>query len=156
MTDSPKPAGITPNLETAHPDWLLRVLVSISAAGLSVPITLQVHGALVSGVLTTGRKYFEQLGDTLAAAALPSDDEAQQSARNAIRKTFTSIAKEIYPDQMVEDEVRGILPATQYIHLEQALIYSESGQAVGQSSGTLWRGSLKSIDGFVFGKLQLD
>ena len=71
-------------------DWHLQVLVEdANDFGVEIPITLFVPGAVVSGVLTSGKVYFDLFADRFAAGW-------PEEGRAAIRATMASPG-EVYP-----------------------------------------------------------
>lgn len=145
MTDetAPTPAG-TQERDPSHPDWYLQMLAGTAnnmQGKVELPITLYVHGLVVSGLLTSGGRYFDALGEQITAAFGPFLGEP-----NNMGEQLTSGAAEIYAAP------RDSGPPAQYIHLRDAHVFAPGQQAL-PANGIWWRGRLASVDGFHFGTL---
>jgi hypothetical protein len=127
-------------------------LVSIHLVGLANEfdveqgITLAVGGAMISGQLISGKRYFEELAAfTMSATA---DSEEVKAA----------IAKSIKACTVIYDKPEGvppddyIAPPPTYIHLRNALWIYPDGKALPTNRGVLWRGKLAAVDGFCLGQ----
>jgi hypothetical protein len=133
---SPPPPGET--------DWFLQSLVDMSnSSGLEVGITLQVGGFLVSGMLVSGKQYFEGFASDFASAF--TDQEAARGVREAFSRHG-----EMYKLQG-EADLRH--PAPVYIHLKQARFFNTSGDPIPRNRGVFWRGRLSEVSGFILGTL---
>lgn len=131
-------------------DWFLQSTIeTIIAHGVEIGITLTVGGAIVSGMLISGKKYFEELGDTLAAASEAEGD--MQSVIGNAWKQYTAIYDQ--PDDAPEDWQP---PAASFIHLRNAKFYAPGQPPIPSNRGVLWRGKLASIDGFSIGNFSVD
>lgn len=125
-------------------DWFLQSTIeTIINRGVDIGVTLTVGGAIVSGILISGRKYFEELGDTLASASQSDGD--MQSVLGEAWKQYTAIYDE--PENAPDDWQA---PPAGFIHLRDARFYAP-GQHPIPSNGVLWRGKLSSVDGFSIG-----
>jgi hypothetical protein len=137
----------------ALPDWYMQRLVNlVNGTEIEFPITLFVSGAMVSGQLVSGHRYF---GEGLASALKQFFGKAGDEAKTAIEH-LTS-AKEIYlkeqkeqKDENADDKVKR---PPQYIHLREARVFT-AGQEPIPTEGAWWRGRLSSVDAFHFGSLQ--
>lgn len=143
--------GADPNLEQMFwagrgTDWYLQELVSIvNSSAIEFGITLHVHGAVVSGLLISGRKYFKAFADDFAGAYL-GDDEGREAVRAALAshsKIYDEIDKQEEPSP------------PQYIHLMHSRTFSPGGSTPSKV-GVLWRGKISAVSGFSLGSLSVD
>jgi hypothetical protein len=133
-----------------EPDWFLAGLVAFSERfSISPEITLFVGGTVITGALSTGRAYFEELGRQMAASNLRFTGGDDEQLVNSLRETLADWCgqwAEAYPKPQAEQEA----PATYaYIHLKDARILA--GQQ--WSHVGLWRGKLSAVDGYTIGNL---
>jgi hypothetical protein len=122
-------------------DWYLQKIVSLAndvGVGLEMGITLVLGGSVISGILISGKKYFDTFASDLSAAWPGANKEE-------IRKSFASLGA-IYDQGDGQEE----LPPPQYIHLSNARIYSPSG-SLPTKGGVLWRGKINAVSGFSLG-----
>jgi hypothetical protein len=128
-------------------DWFLRSTVeTIIAHGVEIGVTLAVGGAIVSGVLISGKKYFEELGDALNAASETEGDI--QSVLGDSWRQFTTIYDK--PEGAPDDWQA---PSAAYLHLRGARYYAP-GQRPIPAEGALWRGKLSAVDAFSVGQFR--
>jgi hypothetical protein len=127
-------------------DWYLQSLVStVNTTDVQFGITLFVEGAIISGLLIGGKKYFETFANEFAGA-FPGDDEAKET----IRQSFASYA-EIYTSEESAD-----LPPPQFIHLLDSRCFSPGGKPLPGNRGVLWRGKINAVSGFSLGSLSAE
>lgn len=127
-------------------DWFLQSLVNVVNGGqLSFGVTLNVGGFLISGVMVSGREYFDGLGGDFASGVDDSE------AASLIKETFNKYGA-IYDIDDVEGKEEG-LPRPAYIHMRDAQFFSTSGDPVPSNQGVWWRGRISEVQGFVLGCL---
>jgi len=127
-------------------DWFLRNLVGmVNDSDMEIGITLHVAGFLVTGLLASGRKYFEELGNVVAAA-YPADPDAAKAM-----KDYFSQPAQIYT-QMTEGGA--VPPPPGFIHIKNAQLYHNSGKAIPADSLVWWRGKIIDVSGFFLGSLK--
>jgi hypothetical protein len=128
-------------------DWFLQHLVdTVNRTDLEIPITVQVAGFLVSGILVSGKRYFQGFGDDVVAG-LGNDAESAESLRSA----FAGLGK-IYDD---ENSVAAIDPP-RHIHLRDARVFGTTNSPpVPNNKGVWWRGRLSQVGGFILGILEM-
>ena len=132
-------------LFTNDVDWHLRMLVeNANDFGLEVPITLFVAGAVLSGVLTSGKVYFDLFADRFAAG-WPEEGQA------AIRASMASPGA-VYPLLKPGEKSQRKQPA-QFIHLRDARVISGQRHYPQTPDGLLWRGRLAAVGGYSLGRL---
>lgn len=128
-------------------DWFLQSLVD-AANGCDrtvIGITLQVGGFLVSGMLASGRMYFEELGADYASTV--SEETAEM-----VRETFAKCG-EIYKST---DDENPDLPQPTYVHLKEARLFNAAGKPIPENHGVWWRGRLSEVSGFCLGILSTE
>ena len=130
-------------------DAILSGLVSqANSGGVWPSITLFVKGAVITGHLISGRRYYELFGEVM-------DKLVSQASKNpssgAIAKMYKEAGEKKYPIASEDDELDN-QPDPGYIHLEQAQYVSGSGAFI-PVKGYFWRGRLNQVDGFMLGGL---
>jgi hypothetical protein len=128
-------------------DWFLESTIrNLVNQGIEISITLTVGGAYVTGLLTSGKRYFEELGATVAAASKAPDDTA--AVLGEAWKGYTAIYEK--PADAPDDWQP---PPVGFVHLRNAYYVAPGQQAMPGNGPTLWRGKLSSIDGFSIGSI---
>lgn len=134
-----------PHLDPGEPDWYLQYLVRlVNDADAEFPLTLYAGGLVISGVLASGRRYFESL--ELQFAELFERGGADDPG--AVSAQLVTAGKQIYADR--DHAARKAPP--HYIHLRDARVFSAGHKPMPQE-GTWWRGRIAEVDGFSFGRL---
>lgn len=125
-------------------DYMLATWVSFANKGqLSLSITLQVHGMLISGDLIGISEYFSLQGE-LFAQNLPKDQSQVWSQR------FAELAETMKQNIATEG---GDAPPPMHVHLRNAQILHANGELIPQRQDLLWRGRLASVDAWWIGRL---
>lgn len=128
-------------------DWFLESTVrDLVNRGIEISITLTVGGAYVTGMLISGKRYFEELGATLVNASRSPDDTA--AILGEAWKGYTAIYEQ--PADAPEDWQP---PPVGFVHLRNARYIAPGQQAMPAKGQMLWRGKLSSIDGFSIGTI---
>lgn len=117
-------------------DYLLQDLVLLAENGVEIGITLLLGGAMVSGVVSGGKRYFEAITENMVSAS-PAEFKSMFA-------TFFDGYGALY-ERPIEDRK----PAT-FIHLRDARFWVAGGR-VTPASGIWWRGRIDQIGGFHFG-----
>jgi len=131
-------------------DWFLQKVVNrANSQDLEFGITVNVSGQTISGILVSGKKYFEMICDIF-----PEDcPDKNQENMNDVFADDDNVEELVFADEANIDELNNdeeqLLPA-QYIHLMNASVHSTNG-SVSADSGVLWRGKINSVSGFNFG-----
>jgi hypothetical protein len=135
-----------PAIPSAQHDWFIQSLVNITnVSALSFGVTLQVSGFLVSGNLVGGKAYFAAVGQQVVRGYSQNAELAEQM-RN-IFATFESA----YPNGQTQGEP----PLPQFVHLQNARIYSTDGTPVPGNEGIWWRGRISEVSAIVIGILNV-
>jgi hypothetical protein len=130
-------------------DWFLQQLIEFAELGVELPIILSIGGSHINGNLIGGNRYFKELSELMSSSQVTSDVE---SVPGTLSKLFESY-QDIYP-QGDERPAFGTAKPN-YIHLRDAKWHSFDGKAL-PSTGSLWRGKVSSVDGFMIGKLRVE
>lgn len=127
---------------SAQPDWFLQLFVNMANdTGLSMDITLQVSGFLVSGHLVGGRDYFDGMGEEFARS-IPDGEPLKES--------FAALRDQHYPKVAAENSPK---PGPTFIHLKNARFFNTAGNPIPGNRGVWWRGRLSEVSGFLLGGL---
>lgn len=117
-------------------DNVLEYFVKASNTGdLSLDITLNVNGAVVSGTMISAKEYFEAL-----SGKLENGNDISQKLSEEL--AAASEATDDYND----DEAH-------FIHLKNTRVYCGDSKPTPSKGKILWRGKLDQIDGFFLGKI---
>lgn len=126
-------------------DWLLENLVIMAnELGTEYGVTLLVGGTIVTGVIISGRSYFEQFAEE--AAGMYADTETAKAAKEAYLSH-----KDFYPPRAAGDDNPSI-PAN-YIHLRDAKFIANGHSPIPNNRGVLWRARLSCVDAFNLGTM---
>lgn len=121
-------------------DWMIQWMVEFSnKTGFEFGVSLTVGGNLVSGRLIPHKKYFELLAAELSGGFESISSNVAEEIKNTIA-SFSPV------------EAEGEEPPPQYIHLANARIFADSKGPI-YMAGNLWRGKVRAVDGFSFGRL---
>lgn len=121
-------------------DWLLQWLCGfVNETDTRVGITLTVGGNVITGTLIPHSAYFERLAKDISAPFAAAGQDAQKTMHDRI----------LGFNQPVDPETQ--LPV-QYLHLDNARVHTGGNQIL-PGKGTLWRGKLAAVEGFVLGEL---
>ena len=132
-----------PHQPDRHMDWFLQQLVQFANdQAMSLGITLNVGGVIVSGTLIGGKRYFEGFANDFGEGLGKSE------LVDMVKQHFQQHGK-IY--DRPADETSGFDPS--FIHLEGAKFFSPGDQPIPSNRGMFWRGKISSIDGFILGSL---
>jgi hypothetical protein len=125
-------------------DVVLEELVRLADEdGLEVGITVYIGGTLISGVLTSGRQWFDAVGTRMQSARGPEE------TKGALMHFFRAQRNQAFPSSGEADADGKETPPVGFIHLREARPFDAEGPYLRE--GVLWRGRLDRIDGFNFG-----
>ncbi|NLI93804.1 MAG: hypothetical protein GX434_16905 [Peptococcaceae bacterium] len=124
-----------PNVLPGDKDYLLRWLISrIETEKLSLNITLNIKGIVISGSIISEKEYCERLVHYLND--ISEIKGIAPMGRNHWAETNRQDAEPLQEE---------------YIHLKNAKIYFSSIDSAPLDEGVLWRGKLSTVDGFILG-----
>lgn len=139
MLELPEP--ISDNVDR---DWLLQHMVTHAnqVHDFRQPITLWVGGGMISGVLVSGTKFFDEY---IAEFVKPLTPEAAESSERVLR----NLGKNYYEPDPDPSAVN-----TVFIHLLDAKLWTPSGAIPsGSRPGVIWRGRLSQVTGYSLGQI---
>lgn len=122
-------------------DWLIQWLCGfVNDAKLSIGITLTVGGSTYTGTLISHEKYFQRIAEDLSKpfAANPESEKALRERILGFHAEGTSAEPQL---------------PVQYIHMDNTRVIT-AGQQIFANTGTLWRGKISAVDGFVLGEIR--
>ena len=136
-------------------DWFLQILVDlVNKTGLGIPITLLVGGSIVTGLLASGKDYFNNFADELKGSFSGMPDFSEEAAESLV-SGYREIAKGIYDpthSEGADQTSTAPAPLPQFVHLRNAYILVP-GQLEPKDRPIWWRGRLASVDAFFLGTL---
>lgn len=122
-------------------DWLLQWLGAfINDSKVTVGVTLTIGGNQITGTLISHQMYFERLADDFSTPFGAQSPELQQVLHARIL-AFHS------PESAAEEQM-----PLQYIHLDNARVHAGGNQIL-PNKGTLWRGKISAVEGFILGEI---
>jgi hypothetical protein len=119
-------------------DWLLQTIIhTANETGAEIGVTLILGGTVVSGLATSGQRYFEEFGKFFANSAVFTPEQ-----RKAMEDTYREFGDKRYTG----------LPASElhYVHLRDVLIVRGNEPL----KLPLFRVRLANVDGFTVGSLK--
>ncbi|HEV2816149.1 MAG TPA: hypothetical protein VGW40_02860 [Allosphingosinicella sp.] len=147
--DKPEGDGITDVF--AHlddKDWFLQSLIELADIGIELGVTLSAQGMLISGILISGKRYFEQLSEDVKSGTGPNASEKIVSLISRSFKQFVVIYEK--PEDAGDDWKA---PKPAYVHLRDARFFMPGQPPLPNNKGVLWRGKLNRVTGFVLANL---
>nr|WP_288356451.1 gas vesicle accessory protein GvpU [uncultured Pseudomonas sp.] len=136
-------------MATKDKDWFLSMLVKIANNGPGeFGVTLNVGGSIISGMLISGRKYFDEFAKQFATPFRGENEDSESPSIEATLKQFGQIYDKTENEETDDKENNPV----SYIHLRDANIFFRDG-TIPTNQGVLWRGKLSSVDGFSLGNL---
>jgi hypothetical protein len=125
---------------------LARLVLMTNEYNMSIPITLQVGGIIITGKMVSIVEYFK-----LLSKEYNPDPEGKSTQWGFLNRFFDESAEvarvEIEKDK--SENKHRVQP--NYIHLKEAQIIN--GINFIPNGGTLWRGRLEKVDGYFMGML---
>ncbi len=158
---NPTPASGVIDSEVAVDGYLLFLMQQVNQRGLPFRVTLSVGGAIVSGVLTSEREYFEGLAQALRVVIGRSG--LREQYERGVRERSEEGGSEEIPtaEELATRTTEAILQRViggyertagetpHYVHLRDVTIMTPGFESA--EHGGLWRGRLEAVDGFMFG-----
>jgi hypothetical protein len=144
-------------------DWFLQDEQKIANyfGGPTVGVTLLVGGVCVTGVIVSGREWFEAVAEGVRGANyLGIQGETADEVRELMAEPYKRLAS-LYPDtealkgekdpeRQSELAKAAAADVPVFIHLKSARIFVP-GQPLFPNHGVWWRGKLSAVDGFFVG-----
>jgi hypothetical protein len=128
-------------------DWFLAYLVNLTDdTGITMGMTLTVGGNMVRGTLISGREYFAELGQAVREGNFQGEGDGR-TVMDTIGRVYSQFGQ-IYPQKGNVRELGNV--GASFIHLRGAQHLIGTGEWA-PTPGTLWRGKLASVDGYILG-----
>ncbi len=137
------PAFVETN--TGDRDWFFCRLVEFANLGVELGVTLNVGGALLSGTLISGQRYFEELANQISTAT-GAVSEISAVISQELREYAALYADADDDDSRDEPDDP---PPTVYLHLAGAQFFTPGQKPLPDGEGFLWRGKIADVSGFV-------
>ena len=113
-----------------------------------IPLTLNVRGAIVSGLMIGMKPYYEQIGKIFVDAINSSSRKHASVAKEEFKMVFDKIKEPPNSKELEEAEYE-----FNHIFMRNTKIYN-GGQAIPSTGTTYWIGKIESVDGFFLGMIQ--
>lgn len=138
-------AEIVKEGEAVSKDAVLALLVSLSAAGVEVGVTLFVKGVIFSGQIISADKYFQRVRVSIEKSI--EQGKSPEAIRTIFSKMFES-AQNIDP----KDYKKIFDTPVNYIHLDEVKFRGASEMENMQDC--VLRLKISEVDGFVWGRME--
>ena len=123
-------------------DKTLDALRKVAEFASNVPITLSVSGGIMTGMLISGQKYFEQIADRMERA---QHSKGTNATVVDIVEGWRALARELGSLPPAEEASQD----SDYLHIEGAKIIS--GAKTFPADGMLWRVRISDVSGWSIG-----
>jgi len=145
MEQTPEKQDNTANVvDNVDRDWLLQHLVTAAnhEKDFTQPITLWVGGGVISGLLVSGKKFFDVYSDEFSQRFSSDDSEGMRDLIRDLGKTYY----EPVENPMADDTI--------FVHLLDAKFWTPSGSlpSIG-NPGVAWRGRISQVTGYSLGQI---
>jgi hypothetical protein len=140
VDDQPGPLSVA---ATQPLDHFLQSLVGLANIGVEIGLTLTVGGFLISGTLTSGKRYFDELQKSMQ---FTNTEEWMQKELGEFFRQSGSIY-----DPPSEEETP--IPPPTFLHLRDARFFHNAGAPMPSNASVWWRGRISEVQGFHFGTL---
>jgi hypothetical protein len=125
-------------------DKLLQALISVpEKTSLELGITLNVNGLLVTGFIISQATYFEKLIEGIQST------QADAEMRYSLADFLAQLKSTLLQQSTADDQ----LQTPHYVHLRNVTIYPSEGRGMPTFGDVLWRGDIRSINGFSLGEM---
>ncbi len=112
-----------------------------------IPLTLSVHGTIVSGMMIGMKPYYEQIGKIFFDAIKSSAPESASLSKEEFKMVIDKIKEPPNPKELEEGEFE-----FNHIFMRNAKIYN-AVQVIPYTGTTYWIGKIESVDGFFLGTI---
>lgn len=137
-------------------DWLLGSLVALAnsvedqGARVGIPVTLNVGGFIVSGLMISGKEYFE-IFSQIMEEGLPEALFGEEG-KEGITSMYRDFGDLYGPEGDDPDPISRV-ERYNFVHLREATFLHTSGDPIPTKQGMLWRTRLRAVDGFTLGSI---
>jgi hypothetical protein len=111
-----------------------------------IPLTLNVHGTIVSGLMIGMKPYYEQIGKIFVEAIKSSSRKHVPVAKEEFKMIFDKV-EPFNPKELEEGGFE-----FNHVFMRNAKIYN-GGQVLPYTGTTYWVGKIESVDGFFLGMI---
>jgi hypothetical protein len=112
-----------------------------------IPLTLNVRGTIVSGLMIGMKPYYEQIGKIFVDAINSSSRKHASVAKEEFKMVFEKIKEPPNSKELEEAEYE-----YNHIFMRNTKIYN-GGQVIPSTGTTYWIGKIESVDGFFLGMI---
>jgi hypothetical protein len=110
-----------------------------------IGVTLNVHGTVVSGIMISMKRYYEDIGSTfIEKANIHSTPDGGAAAKKTLKAMFDEIKQPPSDEELAKGQ------RFNHIFLRDVRIYTDYGII----RGDYWVGRIDSVDGFLLGNAQ--
>jgi hypothetical protein len=113
-----------------------------------IPLTLNVHGTIVSGLMIGMKPYYEEIRKIFVDATKSSSRKHASIAKEEFKMVFDKIEEPPNSKELVEGEYE-----FNHIFMRNTKIYN-GAQVIPSTGTTYWIGKIESVDGFFIGMIQ--
>jgi hypothetical protein len=113
-----------------------------------IPLTLNVRGTIVSGLMIGMKPYYEQIGKIFVDAIKSSSQKHASVAKEEFKMVFDKIKEPPNLKELQEAEYE-----FNHIFMRNTKIYN-GAQVIPSTGTTYWIGKIESVDGFFLGMIQ--
>jgi hypothetical protein len=131
--------------------YLLKTLASFinPSENSEIPVTLNAHGTVVSGIMIGMKPYYEYFGKSMIDNLKDLTQDDPTVSKKALKVLFDNIQEQAILEQQSVKDLQ-----FNHIFLRNEKIYN--GAQVITASGTMyWVGKLESVDGFFLDMIHL-
>jgi len=131
------------NQQPSKIDDLLKALVMVpEKTSLEIGITLNVNGLLITGFMISQQTYFEEI------TAQVNSNKTDSETKASLTKFFGDLKDTLLSKSTSDDDY-----FAPFIHLRDAKIYPSEGRGMPTFGHALWRGDIRSVNGFSLGEM---
>jgi len=136
-------------------DYLLAALISTVngyPGDIGYPLTLSLHGTLVSGETISGRTYFDMIASALEQAWPRNEDG---TSNEGVFDRFREFGDAMYPrpNESGEETNAGRSQPVAYVHLKNVTISQPGAPMIEMDATVAWRCKIDAIDAWTLGTM---
>lgn len=133
-------------------DWVLQQLVRMANERVvEMPVTLHVHGVVVSGYIVGGQQFFDRWADEIASG-MTGDTESSSDLKRSLASFGSNYPSRDLAERTEAGEDVDLPSDPQFIHLRDARFLSGT-EFLPTNRPLLWRARLAAVDAFFVGIL---
>lgn len=116
-------------------DFILEMLMNAARSGMPTPITVHSGGVIITGTMVSEAEYLKEFAGGTILDAMKRRVENDENLQALVKEA---------KDDPTERE---------FIHIKNPKFILANGQMLPQDTSPMWRGRVKSIDGYIPGQL---